>query len=92
MAKKIENLTNEQKELEQLSLHRLGTLEQLKLENKALSLSHNDELAGLRSRFEGHIQNYYDIQEITLKHNNEVRNLESRIYELQEDNNKLKEK
>ena len=57
-----------------------------------MCLSHNDELAGLRNRFEGHVQNVFDIQEITCKHKSQVRQLENKICQLEDENKRYKDR
>lgn len=92
LEKKVKSISSELEQLQELAVQRLNHIEQLKIENKTMCLSHNDEQAALRNRFEGHVQNYYDIQEITQKHKSQVRALENKITMLEEENNRLKDR
>ena len=57
-------LGREGQEFRALARERLVKCEDLKVELVGVLLKHSDEIKGLRNRFEGHVQNHYDIEEV----------------------------
>lgn len=60
------------------------------MEAKAIGQNHNEELSALRNRFEGHVKNVHDIQEINVRHGAKVRQLEDRILQVEGENIRLR--
>jgi hypothetical protein len=56
-----------------------------------LNMTHSDELAALRMRFDHHVLNYYNIEEMREKHGNQVKGLENKVRDLDDENGKLRE-